>query len=282
MAGAARLALAPAVLLALALAPSAIPAGTAANPTKPVPAVPKAPPPSQADAASAAIVQQLTDAMGGQSAWDNLSYLRFDFVVVRDGKEVARFKHWWDKKHGRCRVEGPDEQGRVVTAIFNLSDLKGTSFTEGIVDTDPSNTAAIIRNGYERWVNDTYWLAMPFKLRDPGTRLFYSRAGRTEAGVPCDVIELTFAPGVGLTPEDHYWIYVNRETHLVDQWEYVLQGEKPPPQPSTWQSWRQVGPLKLSEVRRFAGRPVMIRFENLAAPATMDETIFTHARPKEP
>ena len=33
--------------------------------------------------------------------------------------------------------------------------------------------------GYERWVNDTYWLAMPFKLRDPGANLKFARV---EAG----------------------------------------------------------------------------------------------------
>ena len=95
------------------------------------------------------------------------------------------------------------------------------------------------------------------------------------------MIELTFAPDVGLTPKDHYWIYVNRKTHLVDQWEYVLQGQKPPPQPSTWESWTAVGPLNISEMRRFEGKPVMLRFENVGAPATMDESIFNYARPKE-
>ncbi len=266
-------------------APSPAPTSAKQAPAKAAPAPsakPKAPPPpSQSDAMSAAIVKQMTDAMGGQETWNNLPYLRFDFVVVRDGKEVARFRHWWDKKHGRCRVEGPDDQGRTVTAIFSLSDLKGKSFTDGIADTDPANVSAIIENGYERWVNDTYWLIMPFKLRDPGTRLNYARADHAANGDPCDVIELTFAPGIGLTPQDHYWIYVNRKTHLVDQWEYVLQGQKPPPQPATWENWTAVGPVNLAEMRRFEGKPVMLRFENVAAPATMDESIFSYARPKE-
>jgi hypothetical protein len=40
---------------------------------------------------------------------------------------------------------------------------KGKAFTDGIIDTDSTNIASIIENGYERWVNDTYWMIMPFK-----------------------------------------------------------------------------------------------------------------------
>lgn len=235
-------------------------------------------PPGEADAQSAACVKELTDAMGGQQAWDQIPYFRFDFVVVRDGKEVARFKHWWDKKRGRCRVEGPDDKGRVVTAIFNLSDKKGKSFTDGIIDTDSTNIAGIIKNGYERWVNDSYWFIMPFKLRDPGTRLKHARSEEGSNGATYDVMELSFAPNVGLTPQDKYWIHVNTKTHLIDKWEYVLTGQKPPPQSSTWESWTSVGPFQFSLARRFEGKPVMLRFENVAAPATMDESVFSHSR----
>jgi len=234
--------------------------------------------PGEADAASAAIVQQMTDAMGGQQTWDNLPYFRFDFVVVREGKEVVRFRHWWDKRNGRCRVEGPDDKGRTVTAIFTLKDKKGKSFTDGIVDTDPANIASIIQMGYERWVNDTYWIIMPFKLRDPGARLKHARTHRTEDGNEYDVLELSFGTGVGLTPGDRYWLHVNRATHLIDRWEMLLQSEKPPPQSATWEAWTDVGPSKLSLAHRFEGKPVMIRFENVTTPATMDETVFTYSR----
>lgn len=244
-------------------------------------ASPPAPTMGKADALSAAVVQQLTDAMGGQKTWDNLPYFRFDFVAVRDGKEIARFRHWWDKRLGRCRVEGPDDKGRIVTAIFSLKDRKGRSYTDGIIDSDSTNIANILKMGYERWVNDTYWVIMPFKLRDPGTILKHARTERTEDGVEYDVLELSFEAGVGLTPSDRYWLYVNRKTHLIDKWEYVLTGQKPPPQPSSWEGWTTVGPIKISLARRFQGKAVMLRFENVSAPATMDETVFTYSRIRE-
>ncbi|HET9251752.1 MAG TPA: hypothetical protein VFP58_06505 [Candidatus Eisenbacteria bacterium] len=250
--------------------------GSGAAPSAAPAAAPK--PQGEADPIAAEIAKQVTDAMGGQAAWENLPYLRFDFVVVSEGQERARFRHWWDKKRGRVRVEGPDEKGQIVAAAFGLADKKGISFTGGMPDADSASIASHIQNGYERWVNDTYWLIMPFKLRDPGTRLKHARTETGEAGQTYDVLELSFQPGVGLTPQDRYWLYVNRETHLIDRWEFVLTGRQPPPQGSSWESYSSVGPLRLSLVRRFRDRPAMLRFDNVSAPEAMDEKVFTHSK----
>lgn len=235
-----------------------------------------APPPADIDRESEPVVRALTDAMGGLKTWESLPCFRFDFVVVRDGKEAARYRHWWDKRNGRCRVEGPDEKGRHVTAIFGLADRKGLAFVDGIGESDPARVAEIIQHGYERWVNDTYWVTMPFKLRDPGVKLRYSRPERT-AQAAYDVLELTFVPGTGLTSDDHYWLYVNRATHLIDKWQYVLTGQKPPPSGASWEAWTNVGPVKLSLQRRFAGKPSMLRFENVATPQAFDESVFSYS-----
>ena len=216
-------------------------------------------------------------AMGGQRTWDVLPYFRFDFVVVQKGKEVARFQHWWDKRHGQCRVQGPDDKGRTVTAIFTLKDKKGKSFTDGIVDTDPTNIANIVQMGYERWVNDTYWIIMPFKLRDPGTHLKYLRMQK-RGGQVYDVLQLSFDRGVGLTSGDRYTLYVNRSTHLLDKWDMMLEGKKPPPSTSTWEQWTPIGPVKLALNHRLQGKPVEIRFDNVAVPETMDPSVFRNAR----
>ena len=144
---------------------------------------------------------------------------------------------------------------------------------EGVGESDPTQVASIIQNGYERWVNDTYWAMMPFKLHDPGVKIHYARNERTLETV-YDVLELSFVAGTGLTSDDRYWLYVNRKTHLIDRWEYVLTGQKPPPSGSTWEAWTHVGPVQLSLQRRFQGKPVMLRFENASAPPSFDESVF--------
>jgi len=44
---------------------------------------------------------------------------------------------------------------------------------------------------------------------------------------------------VGLTPGDHYWVYVNRANHRIEKWEYVLEGQQPPAQRVTWEGWEE-------------------------------------------
>jgi hypothetical protein len=269
-------------LLFLALVTACPAPGSAPQKTgksEPATAKPASPAPmGEADALSASVAKQLTDAMGGQAAWEQLPYVRFDFVVVSEGQERARFRHWWDKRRGRVRVEGPDDKGQMVAAVFGLADRKGISFTAGMPDTDSASIANHIQNGYERWVNDTYWLMMPFKLRDPGTNLKHARTETGDGGQAYDVLELSFRPGVGLTSGDRYWLYVNRATHLIDRWEFVLTGREPPPQGSSWEEWTSVGPVRLSLLRRFKDRPAMLRFENVSAPESMDEKVFTHSK----
>jgi len=234
----------------------------------------------KADPKAAEVARSLDDALGGMSRWESVPYVRFDFVVVKEGKELARFRHWWDKRHGRDRVEGPDEKGNVVATVVNLADRTGKSFTSGFADRDSASIASHVQNGYERWVNDSYWLMMPFKVRDPGTNLKYGGSKKGPDGVEWDVLELTFDPGVGLTPKDHYWLYVNRKTHLMDRWDYLLQDMKPPAQTATWEGWTKFGPVHLSTLHRFEGKPTMLRFENVVVPPSMDESIFVDARPK--
>ena len=53
-----------------------------------------------------------------------------------------------------------------------------------------------------------------------------------------DKLALSFE-NVGETPGDHYWVYVNRANHRVEKWEYILQGQSPPPMMWTWEGWEQ-------------------------------------------
>ena len=34
-------------------------------------------------------------------------------------------------------------------------------------------------------------------------------------------------------------MYVNRKSHRIEKWEYVLESQKPPPDGSTWEAWQE-------------------------------------------
>lgn len=95
----------------------------------------------------------------------------------------------------------------------------------------------LIRRAQALWTNDSYWFLMPYKLRDPGVTLKYDGEAEQD-GRKYDRLALSFE-SVGMTPGDHYWVFVNPKTHRVERWEYVLQGQQPPPEKWTWEGWEE-------------------------------------------
>ena len=104
-------------------------------------------------------------ALGGKQAWDNTHYLRFTFA--------GRRTHCWDKWTGRHRVEGQDQDGKKYVVLENINTKEGTAWVDGKkVEGDKAKKS--LERGYGAWVNDTYWLLMPYKLQDPGVNLAYA------------------------------------------------------------------------------------------------------------
>lgn len=70
---------------------------------------------------------------------------------------------------------------------------------------------------------DYYFLNLPWLARDPGVNL--SEVGRaTIPGDPTEyrTVTMTFDPGTGDTPDDHYVLYVDPETDRLAATEYVV------------------------------------------------------------
>lgn len=106
--------------------------------------------------------------------------------------------------------------------------------------------ASFLRQGYEWWVNDSYWLVMPFKLKDSGVTLKYLREDTTSAGKPADVLSMSFKD-VGITPENVYEVWVHTDSKLVVQWAYYLDSATLEPHFITpWTDYRQYGEILLA------------------------------------
>jgi hypothetical protein len=227
--------------------------------------------PSAPDPKAVAVADRVMQALGGEDAWKATRYLRFDFAVDRDGKTVMSRAHTWDKWRGRYRVEGKDKDGKDLVVAMNVNTKEGQATLAGAPLAGDALKAAL-ETAYAWWVNDTYWLLMPYKMRDPGVVLSY--AGRETKGADAwDKLLLTF-DGVGLTPKDKYWVYVNARTGLVDRWEFVLKGEKTPPVPFEWKGWKAHGRIQLADDRVNPKDGTRIHFPVLDAPASVPEATF--------
>lgn len=220
------------------------------------------------DSKALAVAERVSQALGGEAAWNATRFLRFDFAVEAEGQVKLARAHTWDKWTGRYRLQGKNKDGQAFVVLMNVNTKQGAAWVDG----RPVEGEALqkqLENGYAAWVNDTYWLIMPYKLRDPGVSL--ALAGQ-EAG--CDKLLLTF-DGVGLTPKDKYWVWVNQKTGLVDRWDFVLKGEPGPATTFEWKGWKAFGKIQLADDRRDPKSGRRIFFPVLETPASVEDAVFT-------
>ncbi len=178
----------------------------------------------QKDAKSTEISQAMMTAMGGLDNWNRAHFVRYDFKVTVKGKTVVDRSHLWDKMTGRYRIDGKTKDGQETVALFNAANQQGSAWVGG-KKLEGAAAAKAMKDAYATFINDMYWLSMPWKWMDMGVNLKY--LGQKPLGKESyDVVQLTFGK-VGLTPGDMYHAYVSPKTHLMEHWEYTLQsGQK--------------------------------------------------------
>jgi plasmid maintenance system killer protein len=210
------------------------------------------------DSAAIALADEVMEAMGGRKNWDNTEFLVWNFFDSR--------KHYWNKKTGDIRIESMKDS---IIYLLNIHSMKGQVKINDTVQTEPDSLKKLLINGKSMWINDAYWLVMPFKLKDSGVTLKMLEPATTEDGKPADVLELTFT-NVGDTPNNKYQVFVDKETKLVSQWSFFGSAEDVDPLfTMPWTDYKKQGNLLLSGNR---GR---MKLTEIAAPATLDAKLFT-------
>jgi hypothetical protein len=182
------------------------------------------------------IADLVMKSLGGKKRWDDLVGLRWTFgASVGDTIRSSR-RHSWNRMTGWHRVEGKTRTGQPFCFIHQVGTDKGMAWMDGVA-IEGDSLQKLLKRAQSLWTNDTYWMLMPYKLRDPGVTLKYDGESK-EGAVLYDKIALSFE-NVGETPGDHYWVYVNRSNHRIEKWEMVLQSDQPPPRMYTWEGWEQ-------------------------------------------
>jgi hypothetical protein len=227
------------------------------------------------DAKAQEISARVLTALGGREAWERTRYLRFGFGMERDGTFQGR-RHVWDKWTGRYRVEGTTREGQPFVTLMNINTKEGRAWLGG-KELAGEGLRKALESGYGAWVNDTYWLLMPYKMTDPGVTLKYAGEERFN-GVMYDKVNLSF-DNVGLTPKDTYWVWVNRDTGLVDRWDYVLKGEKAPPTTWTWTGWKRYGDIMLAGERVNVKENRKLLLPDIAVLTEVPDKVFTSPEP---
>jgi hypothetical protein len=228
--------------------------------------------PAPTDARADAVAQRAVDMMAGP-AWNDARYIAFTFNVEREGKNVASYAQRWDRFNGDYRVSGKNREGEDVLVVMNVNTRQGKAWKNGQPVADATE---LLTFGYRRFINDTYWLLMGFKAFDPGVHRAFGGEKSDASGRMYDVVRFSFDK-VGLTPGDVYWMWVNRDTGLVDQWHMKLEGSKPEEEPSVvlFHDYRRIGGLLISTRREIQGRGQFIRLDDITIAKDVPVDAFT-------
>jgi len=190
------------------------------------------------DAKAIKIADDVMKASGGKKNWDATHFIAWNFFGSR--------KLIWDKYTGNVRIENVKNDTKI---LVNINTSKGKVFKDGAEITNPDSVAKYVEEGRKIWINDSYWLVMPLKMKDPGVTLKYISEDTTQKGVKADVVRLTYKD-VGVTPNNAFNVWVNKKTHLVDQWAYYKEANQPKPNfVHTWDDYQTFGKIKLSGTR---------------------------------
>jgi hypothetical protein len=183
------------------------------------------------------IAQATVEAMGGWEALDATRLVSWKFF--------GRRQHYWDRHSGDIRIE-TERDGVHTIILMNIHTLKGSAFKDGVALAG-DELAEMMDNGHQAWVNDAYWMFMPYKMLDPGVTLKYADEGLTADGHAAWVLDLTFGDGVGYTSDNRYRVYVGKESGLVEQWDFYAEAAVEEPNfAGPWKDWKTFGGIKLA------------------------------------
>lgn len=187
------------------------------------------------DARAVQIADAVMAAIGGREAWDETQLIAWNFDGLR--------KLVWDKWSGDVRVDNLlDDQ----TVLLNITNDMGRVFRDGEELTHPDSVTKYVRQGKRNWVNDSFWLLMPFKLKDTGVTLKYLGDEPTQAGKPAEVLQLTFKSASN-APGSKYKVWVDKKSRLVTQWaQYAKVTDTEPLFTHPWDDYQPHGDLLLS------------------------------------
>jgi hypothetical protein len=222
-------------------------------------------------------------AAGGARLWDAVRDVQYTMTTVwydpTTGEEQRRRPRYIRiRKHEggfRVHVERTEAEGRYVQVWDGQT---GWATLNGALLAD---TARAVRE-IEAVAGDvSYWIGLPWKLRDPGVRLQYLRTDSNAAG---EVVEVSFGDGVGLHPGDRYWYYFGDPRSAFPTEVHFLQENNPPAlrERTRWSDWRRSGPATYLGQRLHVdgeGRPLKaLLISDVVANGNMRDALFRRPR----
>lgn len=211
------------------------------------------------DPAAVELADSIMSAMGGRSNWNKTRYISWSFS--------GRRKLIWDKQSGRVRIESTDDR---AVYLINVNNGQGKVQINGKEVIEKDSLQKMLQAARGIWINDSYWLVMPFKLKDTGVTLKYLGEDTLQTGGKCNVVDLMFTD-TGSASESKYRIYVDITDNLVKQWSYFKKAEQDSATfTRPWDNYKKYGDILLSGDRSDGSGPRDVKIDT-----DLPDKIFT-------
>lgn len=197
-------------------------------------------------------------AMGGRKTWDETRFLQWNFFGSR--------KWFWDKKTGDIRVEAASD---TTIILYNLQSKHTQVYKYGQTWSDPDTLEYYGERARKAWINDSYWLFMPFKLKDSGVTLSYLGLDTLAETMPATKLRLEFE-GVGVTPNNAYDVWIDQADTLIKKWAFYNNATDSLAQFDTpWVEYKNYNGLYLA-----SSRGAEYEIGEIATYSELDSTVF--------
>jgi hypothetical protein len=215
--------------------------------------------PAGSDPAAVELADSVMSAMGGQENWEKTRFISWSFS--------GRRNLVWDKQEGRVRIEVPEES---LIYLLNLGNGQGKVKMNGREVTHADSLKRMLQQARSTWINDSYWLVMPFELKDSGVTLSYLGEDTLATGGKCNVMDLSFTRK-DKQPESRYRVYVDLADNLVKQWSYFKTADQDSATfTRPWDNYKKYGNILLSADRSDGSGPRDVKIDE-----DLPDSVFT-------
>jgi len=188
-----------------------------------------------------------------KTAWDTTGAVMWNFA--------GRHDFVWDKKRHFTEVKW--ENYRV---LINLHEpIKGIAYKGGTAIADKNENDKLVKEAWEYWANDSFWLNAPTKVFDAGTTRSIVKLEDGANG-----LMITYASG-GVTPGDSY-LWILDENGLPKSYKMWVKIIPIGGAEATWTDWKTLSTgAKISTSHKLG--PLDIAVTNLKGATTLSELI---------
>lgn len=214
---------------------------------------------AESDPAAIELADSIMTAIGGRKNWDATRFISWNFFGARDLV--------WDKNQGRVRIESKRDS---TIYLLDINKMTGKVQIKGQELLEQDSLAKMLERAKRIWINDSYWLVMPFKLKDSGVTLKYMGEDTLVNQKYYNILQLTFKD-VGVTPQNKYDLYVDVKKNLIEYWSFYGDASQDTASwTRPWDNYQKYGNILLSADRSDSGGPKNVRVDE-----SLSDDVFT-------